>query len=74
MTRSGTGQAVLSALRFEGEVLALGFEDGRPVWRLLNSGRRVSAKTAQRIANRADVQSTDDALFSGMPAQIRRAR
>jgi hypothetical protein len=37
-------------------------------------GRRISAKTAQRIANRADVRSFDDALFSGMPAQTYRAR
>jgi hypothetical protein len=74
MTRHSTGLDVLGALRREGETLTLAFEDDRPVWRLLNSGRRISAKTAQRIANRADVQSADDALFSGMPAQIRRAR
>jgi hypothetical protein len=61
-------------MRLEGEILALAFEGGRPVWRLLNSGRRISAKTAQRIANRVDVQSSDDALFSGMPAQTYRAR
>jgi hypothetical protein len=74
MGRSDTKQIVLSAMREEGETLALSFEDNKPVWRLLRSGRRISSRTAQRIVNRVDVQSSDDALFSGMPAQTYRAR
>jgi hypothetical protein len=75
MSRDSTKQAVLHAMRVGGEALTLAFEDGKPVWRLMCSGRRISAKTAQRVANCADVQSSDDALFSGMPAQTyRRAR
>ena len=74
MGRSDTKQIVLSAMREEGETLALSFEDNKPVWRLLRSGRRISSRTAQRIVNRVDVQSADDALFSGMPAQTYRAR
>ena len=74
MGRSDTKQIVLSAMREEGETLALSFEDNKPVWRLLRSGRRISSRTAQRIVNRVDVQSFDDALFSGMPAQTYRAR
>ena len=74
MGRSDTKQIVLSAMREEGETLALSFEDNKPVWRLLRSGRRISSRTAQRIVNRVDVQASDDALFSGMPAQTYRAR
>ena len=74
MGRSDTKQIVLSAMREEGETLALSFEDNKPVWRLLRSGRRISSRTAQRIVNRVDVRASDDALFSGMPAQTYRAR
>ena len=74
MNRGSTKQAVLHAMRVEGEALTLAFEDNKPVWRLLRSGRRISSRTAQRIVNRVDVQSSDDALFSGMPAQTYRAR
>jgi hypothetical protein len=77
MTRSGTTQAVLAAMRAEGEALVLSFEVGRPVWRLLSSARRISPRTAQRIVNSVDVSASDDALFPGMPAQtytVTRAR
>jgi hypothetical protein len=71
MTRHGTGQTVLNAMRLEGEALVLAFENGEPVWRLFNSGRRISAKTAQRIVNRVDV---DDALFPEAPAFLWRRK
>jgi hypothetical protein len=74
MTRGSTRQAVLGAMRDEGEVLSLAFEDGKPTWRLLNSGRRISAKTARRIVSCVDVQPSDDALFPGMLAQTYVAR
>ena len=74
MTRHSTGQTVLSALRLEGETLTLAFEDGRPVWRLLSSGRRISPRTARHIINSVGVQSCGDTLFPDAPAQTYRAR
>jgi hypothetical protein len=74
MNRGGTRQAVLSAMRNEGEVLTLAFEDGKPVWRLMCSGRRISPRTAQLIINSADVQPSDDALFSDACSQTYTAR
>jgi hypothetical protein len=63
----------LTAMRDHGEVLTLAFEDGKPVWRL-GSGCRISPRTAQRVINCADVQSSADALFAETPAQTYRAR
>jgi hypothetical protein len=75
MSRRSSSTTVTSALTAMrgGEVLTLAFEDGGPVWRL-SSGHRISSRTAQRIIHCADVQSSADALFSGMPAQTYRAR
>jgi hypothetical protein len=75
MSRRSSSTTVTSALAAMrgGEMLTLAFEDGEPVWRL-GSGRRISSRTAQRVINCADVQSSADALFSGMPAQTYRAR
>jgi hypothetical protein len=74
MTRAGTAQTLLSAMRDESEALTLSFEEGKPVWRLLNSGRRISAKTAQHIVNRIDVQPSGDTLFPGACSQTYTAR
>jgi hypothetical protein len=43
-------------------------------WYEPGSGCRISPRTAQRVIHCADVQSSADALFSGMPAQTYRAR
>jgi hypothetical protein len=67
-------QAVLALMRSEGEALNLSLEDGKPVWRLLPSGRRVSPRTAQRIIHSTDSVSSEDALFPEMPAQTWRPR
>jgi hypothetical protein len=74
MNRGGTKQAVLRAMRNEGEVLCLAFENGEPVWRLRFSGRRISSRTAQHIINSADVQPSDDALFPDAGSQTYTAR
>jgi hypothetical protein len=70
---STTVTSALTAMRDRGEVLTLAFEDGKAVWRL-GSGCRISPRTAQRVIHCADVQSSADALFVGMPAQTYRAR
>ena len=74
MNRGGTKQAVLHAMRVDGEALTLAFEDGKPVWRLMCSGRRISPRTAQHIINSADVQPSDDALFPDACSQTYTAR
>jgi hypothetical protein len=71
---SGTKQAILRAMRDDGEVLTLAFEDGKPVWRLVLLGRRISARTARHIINSVGVQPCGDALFPDAPAQTYTAR
>jgi hypothetical protein len=73
-TSSTTATQVLAAMCGRGEALVLGFGDGELVWRLLHSGRRVSARTAQHIINTANVRAADDALFPGAAAQTWRVR
>ena len=63
----------LTAMRDHGDALSLTYENGEPVWRL-SSGHRISPRTAQRIISCVDVRPSNDALFSGMPAQTYRAR
>jgi hypothetical protein len=65
---------ILRAMRDDGEVLSLTFEDGKPVWRLVLLNRRISARTARCIINSVGVHSRGDALFSDAPAQTYAAR
>ena len=78
MTRSDTKQAILAAMHDEGESLVLAIELGKPVWRLINSGHRISPRTARRVVNSIDdVWSSDDEPFPGacsLPFIIPRSR
>jgi hypothetical protein len=74
MPRRDAEQAVVDAMRRDGEMLSLSFERGEPVWRLSHSHRRVSSRTAQRIIARTDVRASGDALFAETPAQTYRVR
>jgi hypothetical protein len=62
MTRDNTRQAILSAMRNEGECLVLIYENGELVWRLLHSGRRVSPSAVRNIVQHADVRSAYDRI------------
>jgi hypothetical protein len=56
MTHSDTEQTVLNAMLDGDEMLTLVFYDGKPIWELMCSGQRISARTAQHI-----IDSIDDA-------------
>jgi hypothetical protein len=67
---SDTKQAIIEDIRSGGEGLTLTFDgDGKEVWRLWVSKRRLSPRTARYIINNVGVHSSDDALFPDAPAQ-----
>jgi hypothetical protein len=62
MTRSDTKQVILTAMHDEGESLVLALELGKPVWRLISSGHRISPRTARRVVNSIDDSSDECSL------------